>query len=107
MPVYSEHEPSLRLDRLETSRLARAFAISLAIHLLCFGGYKLGNQFGWWRAVHWPAWLTAVRQALNAPLKKPAQPLFAEREPPLMFVEVNPSLAVTEAPKDAKFYSDK
>src|SRR5439155_7874075 len=40
-------------------------------------------------------------------LKKPEVQPPPLREVPLMFVDVNPNLATTEPPKDAKYYSDK
>jgi len=103
-------ELSLRLDRLESSRLAWAFVISLAVHLFCFGGYKAGNRYDWWQSVHWPAWLTAAQQSVAKLLGKEANKPAAvveQREVPLMFVDVNPALATTEAPKNAKYYSDR
>jgi len=102
-------DSSLRLDRPESSRLAWAFAISLAVHLFCFGGYRLGNQHGWWQAIHWPAWVTAARQSIAHLLKKetPVPETAVESEVPVMFVEVNPALATVEPPRNAKYYSDK
>ncbi|MBC8096921.1 MAG: hypothetical protein H7Y43_14030, partial [Akkermansiaceae bacterium] len=98
-------EGSLRPDRLEFSRLFWAIGISLAVHLLCYGGYKAGKKLGVWQALKLPAWVEKVRQltSMVEPAKQPQEP----REAPLMFVDVNPQAAIAEPPKNAKFYSDK
>ncbi len=99
------YERSLRPDRLEISRLLWAIGISLVFHLFCYGGYKLGNKYHVWQALHLPAWVEKVRRltALVEPKKQPLQ----SPEAPLMFVDVNPQLASVEPPKNAKFYSNK
>ncbi|HLP78385.1 MAG TPA: hypothetical protein VK327_15885, partial [Candidatus Paceibacterota bacterium] len=83
---------SLRLDRLSISRLLWAVVISLVFHALCFGGYELGKKYDVWQNLHLPAWirkLTALTPSLPEQLKQPPP-----REVPLMFVDVNPQLAV-------------
>ena len=98
----------MRLERAEVSRLAWAFALSLAFHLLVFGTYQTGKKFNLWQNLHWPAWLHAPKILQEAFKKKESQPPPPQRpELPLIFVNVNPAQATTEAPKDAKFYSDK
>ena len=100
---------SIRPERAEFSRLAWACAISLAFHLLVFGGYQLGQKYHVWEHLHWPAWLqppkfiTELVKRLQPPPAPPPQP----RELPLMFVTVNPAVATAEAPKNATTYSDK
>ncbi len=97
---------SLRVDRLETTRLAWAFALSIALHLLLWGGYTGGKRLGIWELARWPAWVRTLVQALAAPAPKlAAKPV--DREPPLMFVDVSSRQATTEAPANPKFYSDK
>lgn len=98
----------MRRERAEVSRLVWAFAISLAFHLLVFGTYRAGKKYNLWQNLHLPAWLH-VPKALQQVFQKkesppPQQPL---PDLPLIFVNVNPALATPEAPKDAKFYSDK
>ena len=98
---------SVRTERAESSRLAWAFTISLTLHLLVAGAYYEGKKLGWWQYAHWPAWMQSVKM-LSALLKKknteqPPQP----QELPLIFVQVSPAQAVTEPPKEAKYYSDK
>jgi len=101
-------EPRNLRDFATRNPLAAAFAISLAIHVALFGGWKLGKKLGWWD--HQATWLLNILK--KKPVKISAKQL-AElqarqqkmREIPLTFVEVDPAVAVTEAPKDAKFYS--
>jgi hypothetical protein len=97
------HVGSLRPGQLEISRLLWAIGISIAIHLLCFGGYELGKKLNFWQAIHLPSWLqkTKMLTALQQQQKR------ADQEPPLMFVDVNPQLATPEPPKNARFYSNK
>src|SRR5260221_13624590 len=97
---------SLRLERAELSRLTWAFCISLALHLAAVGTYEAGKKLGWWQNLHWPAWLQSAKM-LTEILKKKDPAAALPQEAPLMFVDVSPAQAVTEAPKDAKFYSDK
>jgi outer membrane biosynthesis protein TonB len=108
MSVAGMPKVSLRLEQAESSRLAWAFVVSLALHLALFGGYEAGKQYDWWQEAHWPAWLQPVK-ALAALLKKneipPPRP--QQQETPLLFVDVSPAQAAADPPKDAKFYSDK
>jgi outer membrane biosynthesis protein TonB len=99
---------SLRVEQAEVSRLAWAFALSLAFHLLVFGCYHTGNKYHLWQHLHWPAWLQPPKflTELIVP-KRPPPPPPPKPDLPLMFVNVSPAQATTEAPKDAKFYSDK
>ncbi len=88
--------------------VATAFAISIVIHGALFGGWRLGKRLGWWE--HQATWLLKLTKK-----KKPVPLLLAsdpskqllptpKREIPLSFVEVEPTVAVTEPPKDTKFY---
>jgi hypothetical protein len=97
----------LRLDHLETSRLAWAFALSVAVHLLAWGTYAEGRRLGVWEKTHWPAWMQALARPLARTAKKEEAARPIDREPPLIFVDVNPRQATTEPPKSALFYSDK
>ena len=100
MTVAETRLDSLRLSGWEGRRLALALALSLAAHLVTWGGYEVGKGFGWWQQWHWPVWLRSLTQKVNA-TAVPARPY----EPPLEFATVDqPS---TEAPKNAKYYSDK
>ncbi len=96
----------MRLDHLEASRLAWAFALSVAIHLLVWGGYTAGQKLHVWERIHWPAWMQALAQPLTKTAKK-EQAKLADREAPLMFIDVSPQQATVEPPKNAAFYSDR
>ena len=98
---------SWRPEQAEVSRLAWAFAISLAVHLLIFGGYHTGQRFHVWQRLHLPSWLHAPK--ILTDLLQKAQPpaLPKPHDVPLMFVNVSPAQATAEPPKDARFYSDK
>ena len=95
---------SLRPGRFEYKRLAWALVISLAFHLLCFGGYEFSRTIlpVWLQRVKF---LAALAQELRKPPAPPPHPI--PTEVPLMFVEVNPATATPEPPKDAKFYSSQ
>jgi hypothetical protein len=99
------HEGSLRLGQIEMSRLGWAFALSLAIHLLCFGTYELGRKFNVWQSFRVPAWLQ--KSKLLAVI--PDQPQHPPTPPeiPLVYVDVDPATAAVEAPKNTKFYSSR
>jgi outer membrane biosynthesis protein TonB len=108
MSVAGTPKWSVRLERAETSRLAWAFAISLAVHLLIAGTYETGKKYNLWQNLHLPTWLHAPAFLQEAFKKKqPPPPPPQQQEIPLIFVNVNPAQATAEAPKDAKFYSDK
>jgi len=85
---------SLRLNRFEGERLTLALALSLAAHLLAWGGYEIGREFNFWQRLDY---------FHHAAKMIPPPPQVAEE--PLTFVTVDqPS---TEAPQNAKYYSDK
>lgn len=103
MTAHRATATSLRLERLDSTRLVRALALSVAVHLLCWGGYTLGTKYEIWDKLTLPAWVTKLTPAL---FKKP-QPATPpqESEPPLIFVNVNPDTATPEPPKNAIYYS--
>jgi len=94
---------SLRLDHLETSRLAWAFAVSVALHLLIWGTYETGRKFHVWEKIQVPEWIKTLTRALPKAAKKNQPPV--EREAPLVFINVTPQNAAVEAPKNPKYYS--
>jgi hypothetical protein len=88
--------------------LVTAFGISLAIHGTLFEGWRLGKRLGWWE--HQATWLLHMARKKPAPFVLPSNPHqkplpLHHREIPLTFVEVEPTVAVTEPPPDAKYYS--
>jgi hypothetical protein len=96
------NSPGIPSDLLRPSAgpIARALALSLALHVALFGVLELG------RVLHLPEWL---RDALNisrqiAEEQTRPRPM-AQDAPTLTFVEVDPSQATAEAPKDTKNYS--
>jgi hypothetical protein len=91
---------SLRLSRSEIERLILVLLLSLALHLLSWGGYELGKKLGWWQELHWPAWLHRAKK-----VEPVAQTPLQNQEPPLEFVTVDQPSA--EAPKNAKYYSSQ
>ena len=99
---------SLRVERAESSRLAWAFTISVALHLLTFGSYETGKRLGWWQNWHWPPWLQSAKMLTEMLKKKEnTQPPQQRQEVPLMFVDVSPAQATPEPPKTTPYYSDK
>lgn len=90
---------TLRPSRRYFERLMTVLVASLLLHLLIWGGYTLGQKYGWWDPLHWPAWMH--RQPKLVALVQPQ----VQQEEPIEFVSVdNPS---KEAPKKAKFYSSQ
>jgi hypothetical protein len=96
-------EVSLRLDHLESSRMAWAFAVSVAVHLLVWGTYETGRKLHVWERIHVPEWIKTLTPSSPKAAKKEQTPV--EREAPLVFINVNPQNATTEPPKNAKYYS--
>jgi hypothetical protein len=75
--------------------------------LLAFGGFELGQKFGWWQRLHWPAWMRSAKMLTQLLNKKEAPKPQTDEEVPLMFVDVSPAQASPEPPKQAKYYSSK
>lgn len=107
MAIARTPEISLRLEQAETSRLTWAFVFSLILHLSVVGIYYAGHEYGWWKNLHWPAWMKSAKMVTELFHKPQPQPEERQIEVPLVFVEVTPAQAATEAPKETKFYSDK
>jgi hypothetical protein len=84
--------------------LFRAFVISLLIHFAVFGLWKYGKTQGWWRNLQTPAWLQLTPKKIPILVKK-IVPLRPSPPPQLVFVDVDPALAVADPPKAPKFYS--
>jgi hypothetical protein len=94
MAGIGRNHDSLRLNRFENERLILALTVSIAAHLLVWGGYELGQQYHLWQRLN----LVHHVAKLMPPPPQPA-------EEPLTFVTVDqPS---TEPPQNAKYYSDK
>ena len=89
---------SLRLSGPEMRRLGLVLALSLAVHVLGWGGYEAGKGLGWWQQWHWPTWLPRL-------VVMKIQPPAPQNEQQLTFVEVAQPAA--EAPQNAKYYSSQ
>lgn len=93
---------SLRLSSPEIRRLGLVLALSLAVHLLGWGGYAAGKDFGWWQQLHWPAWLPrlAIMKIMLAlaPQNNEAQLTFVEVAQPAAEVPQNTTLFQPEFP---------
>jgi hypothetical protein len=95
------------MEGQDAFRLARAFALSILLHLVIVGGYKGGQKLGIWQSIHLPKWLHPPGLLTNLIPKKPAPAQTKPEEIPLVFVDVSQAQETPEPPKDAKFYSDK
>ncbi len=96
----------IRLSRRDKQRLLRAFLLSLVVHLLIFGGYKLARHYHWQPDLLLPRWLKLNRK-MEQVIAAKKEAMAQQQEPPLVFINVSPAAATTEAPPDAKYYSDK
>ncbi|MDB6056540.1 MAG: hypothetical protein JWO95_384 [Verrucomicrobiales bacterium] len=85
--------------------LVRALAISLVLHVFAFGTWKYGNTHGWWHESHLPNWLQTARTNLIKKIAKAIPPRTQPQQTTLTFVDVDPTQAVVEPPKNAKFTS--
>lgn len=95
----------------QRSPLAWAFCLSLAIHCFVFSSVEIGHRRGWW-VYHPPSHgrkTSSVSRAktLAEKAKNQAQRPARAKEPPLLFVEVDPAVATPEPPKETKFYSSQ
>jgi len=98
---------SLRLEQAEVSRLAWAFAISLAFHVLVYSSYHTANKYHLLQYLHLPAWVHAPKFLTELIKPKLTPPPPRRQDTPLVFVNVSPAQATPEPPKEAKYYSDK
>ncbi len=92
--------------------MVTAFCLSLFLHSSFYGFWKWGDYLGWWK--HQATWLldiTKHKKPAVSKLPKFLQPkqiqVPVRQEIPLTFLEVDPSTAVKEPPKDAKYYAVK
>jgi outer membrane biosynthesis protein TonB len=85
---------SLRLNRFEGERLTLALLLSLALHLLAWGGYEANKKFDFWQRIYPHAKKVAPQ----------VQPLAQNSDPQIFMDVTQPS---PDAPDKAKYYSDK
>ncbi len=88
-----------------TRQIARAFGISVLLHLFLFGGIEVGSRLGWWESGPL-AWLAGQLEANRKTRLEALKRLRAERERqiPVLFVDVDPSQASPEPPKETPYY---
>ena len=113
MSVATTPGASLGVGRVESTRLAWAFVLSILVHVLLWGGYTGSRRAFSWVQIHRPAWLLPLKliQKKPTPPKKPAEiPVLTVQEPPrmpLQYVDVSSAQATTEPPKNARFESSR
>jgi hypothetical protein len=98
--------PQIRVFNSAEQLLLKAVAVSLAIHLAAFGGWKWGRTHIRWKPLSLPAWLQVTPHNSTFPILRnltQAQP--HPQQQPLIYVEVDPALAVPKPPENAKYYS--
>jgi protein TonB len=99
-------QSDMRRSNLASSPIARAFVLSLLFHATLFLTIEFGYQTGLWNTSFLfpkPQNRMDLQLARRADEAKRQQP--PNEEVPLMFVDVDPSQAVTEAPSNPKYYS--
>jgi hypothetical protein len=88
--------------------LLQAAIVSLLVHAVLFGGWKIGQRYGWWRQLHIPKFLSFLLPdppkppPKNPKLELPQKPKLVEV--PLVFVDVDPAKTAPEPPKDTPYY---
>ena len=98
----------MRTEQAEVSRLAWAFAISLAFHLLVYGSYHTGEKYHLWQRLHLPAWVHPPKFIAELLKPKLNPPPLRQHEVPLMFVNVTPAVATpATAGKSRESFSAK
>jgi hypothetical protein len=93
----------LRIGRREFTRLSWALALSVAAHLIFWGGYKLGQHFDLTLKPWLPQW---VQRWISPPPPHVAPLSPPPTREPYLFVDVSQAQSVMEPPKDAFRYSD-
>jgi outer membrane biosynthesis protein TonB len=83
-----------------------ALVLSVIFHLAAYGGWRWGKTHAWWNRLTFPSWLQLVP---HNPHSNPLRPIALLQKPqpppPLLYVDVDPALAVEQAPANAKYYS--
>jgi outer membrane biosynthesis protein TonB len=101
------HSPLVTVAEAKDARsaerfLLRALLVSLLLHCLVFGVWKVGQNQGWWTNLELPRWMQLLSKALLPPVpKKPAQMVSI---PPSLFVQTDPEMIAPQAPKETKYY---
>jgi hypothetical protein len=97
---------------LARNRIARAFAISLLLHFVGISGVELGSRLGLWQVSLLPSGKARIvaetkkaEQQLQEAIEQALQQQVPEAQ--LVFVEVDPTQAAPEPPKNTKYYSSE
>lgn len=98
---------------LAANSVARAFAISVGLHLVLISGLEIGRQAGWWKHSLLPQRgksrleqeVAKAEEQFQKQLQQALQNQVPEAQ--LVFIEVDPSAAVVEPPKETKYYSSQ
>jgi len=103
-------ENSLR--RLSSNAIGRAFAISVILHFLFVGTLEFGRRMGWWKHSLFPKMLQSnvYQELIKSAEERRKQQLLQEKQQPetqMVFVDVDPSQASPEPPKESKYYSSQ
>lgn len=103
MVVDQTGKVTLRVGRREFSRLGVALAVSLAAHLLFWGGYATVKHFNLtakWKLLQWV-------QRLLTPSPRQQAKVEPQNREPYIFIDVREAQSVAEPPKNAIRYSDR
>lgn len=96
---------------LASNTIARAFGLSLGVHFFLISGVEIGRSMGLWKHSILPQFGQSKLEEEVARAEKQLQEQIRQAlqvpEAQLVFVEVDPSQAVVEPPKDAKYYSSQ
>lgn len=87
------------------SLLTKAFIFSILFHVLIFTVLAVGNKYGWWEYSFMPKLAKSILGETPKWMKEQKQVEIESVE--MQFVEVDPSMSVSEAPADTKFYSSE
>ena len=94
---------------LAANPVARALALSVLLHFVLISGVELGRKAGLWTHSLLPqrgkSRLVQEVEKAEELLKKQIEEALQIPEAQLVFVEVDPSVAEKEPPKETKFYS--
>jgi outer membrane biosynthesis protein TonB len=102
-------QPRQTVIRSASHPICRAFALSLAFHLIVFGAIETGHRFGWWKHSLLPAAFLAKKDRPDSHRLDQEKNRLTDvaREVPLVFVDIDPAQAVDQPPEQAKYYSSR
>jgi hypothetical protein len=97
---------------LAEDSLTRAFLISLMLHFIGVAGIELGRHLGWWERSLFTELVRSdvMKEVIKTAEKRAEIQKRLNQQPPeteLTFVEIDPSQAAPEPPKNAKYYSSQ